>query len=422
MPYVKYGPFTDLVGAPGISAEFLNPVETALDAVVNRRGFVSVTEYGAKLDGTTDDTTAIQNALNTGANVMIAGTATTPGIAKTTATLTLKTSAAGQQLVTSNASIQPAFVGDAVFLGGALQRVQATILGTLQPGGTYTNVAAIRIGSSSYNPQQASVAYSDVRSWQGSGIIWDQGAMIDFTHFHVDTASGDGIRATYNLSDNNHGWFANTHIVNASGVGYAIYGDGTNLTNGGSRHNVFADAKAFGCGQNFLIQSRDNEGSIFSEQSGTPSTTTSTSRGNYLRVLETATEFEAWVDAGSGNRIEGFSNGNAYETKNAVIRTLTVGGTSTTAGTRFSQAISGQYTIGTSTVANGAIAAYNPAVSGLGSGRVVNATMFTSVGGGVILQPFIDGGGNLQFVVVNSSGSSQTLTGSVISYVIWRFA
>lgn len=423
MPFTDPGSFTDNSVTPPINASFLNQVRAGLDATVNRRGSVSVTEYGAKLDGTTDDTTAIQNALNTGADVIIAGNSTTAGIAKTTATLTMSTAVTGQRLITHRASIQPAFLGDVVFLNNALHQVRVNILGNLQPSsGDYSNVAMIRIGSSTANPQQASVAYSNVQNVKGSAIIWDQGSMIDFTHFHADTVSGDGIRCTLVGNDNNHGHFANTHIVSATGIGYAIYGDGTNLVSGGSRSHVFMNAKAFGCGQNYVIQSRDNVGTIFSEQSGTPSTTTANSRGNNIQILETATEFEAWVDAGAGNRIEGYSNGNAWETKNTVIRTGVFGGTSTTAGTPMTALISGQYSLG-SGVSVGATTytQVSSGVTGLGTGRAVFPTLYTSVGPGVDVSHFIDASGNLFFNIINRTGSAKTVTGT-ISYIIWRFA
>jgi hypothetical protein len=406
--------WVDPTGGTAVTAGRLNHMEDGIAAADS--GWVNAAAYGFVGDGIHDDTAAIQAALDTGGDVLIAGTATATAIARTTAPLRTNPNAPYQRVLTKRAHISPAFVGDAVQMTTAAF-LTIDIRGDLQPtSGDYSNVAGIRIGSTAnaWNPQHGSIANSNVQSFKGNAVIWEDGSMIDFTHFHADTIAGDGIRCT-NANDNNHGWFANTHIVNATGKGYAIYGDGSNLNAGGSRHHVFQDAKAFGCGQNFYIESRSNVGTIFSELSQTPSTTTATSRGNSIQINETAASFEGWVDAGIGNEISGYSVNNAWETKELRVRTPTLG------STRFSSVVSGQYTIPSTAISNASFATFAPGVTGLGTGRVVNATLFSSVAGGMSLDSYVDASGNLQFQIVNNSGSSRTFTG-VVSYVVWRFA
>lgn len=346
------------------------PVAAALGATTSSARNVLDSRYRRTVlvpvgtDTSVDSTAAIQAALDTGADVDIVGpyNQTTPGVAVISATIHTNPTVPYQRLRTVHAQIVPTFRGDAVLMTTAA-RIDVDIRGTLQPAsGDYSAVAAIRIGSvtNGYNPQQGSVAYSNVQNWKGDAVVWEAGAMIDFTHFHADTVSGSGFNCLANGNDNNHGNFANTHIVKAAGKGYAFYGDGSNLTTGGSRHHVFTNAKAFQCGQNFYFESRSNGGRIFSELSGTPDTFTTTSRGNDIQVHETAAAFEGWVDNGQGNRLSGYSNNNTWETKNSLTRNLVAEATlQFPGGKQIDNVKTAVYTIPTTTaLAAGAFASY----------------------------------------------------------------
>lgn len=426
MPFTKTGPFTNGSYTPSpLSAGFANGVEAALDAVANRRGSVSVTEYGAVLDGINDDTTAIQTALNSGADVIIAGTPSGPGIARTTATLLMNVNAPGQRLLTRNATIQPAFLGDCIQVT-TRSTVSVAITGALQPSsGDFSRVAAIRIGgtSAAYNPMQAAAPYCDIRNFKGSGIIWDHGAMIDFTHTFISDVTIDGFTTGQAFDDNNHGNFVNTHVIRAGRWGYATVYPGTFIdayhgsAGYSSAAHQFFNAKAFGCGQNFHIETHSNIGTVFSEQSGTPDSFGPNSRTNDINVLGTVTAFEGWVDNGpaGSNHLAGYGNGDYRVNKTVRTRQLQLGSAVLTSGT------TAVYTVSSTTIANGVVAVVNPGVTGLGTNTVVQASFFTASSSGVLFSHFIDAGGVLHFQLANLSGTSQTVSG-VVSYVIYTFA
>src|SRR5207253_11032660 len=149
--------------------------------------------------------------------------------------------------------------------GQATLRVE----GDLQPAlGDFSEAAALRIGgpTNADNPMSSSVAGTVVRAFKGNGIIWDQGAMIDFSNVFIEDVTVDGIRGTAICEDNNHGFLANTHVIRAVRYGYAflnVPGEIEHPNN--SRVHQFVDAKAFQCGRNFYIESETNCGTVFSE-------------------------------------------------------------------------------------------------------------------------------------------------------------
>lgn len=298
---------------------------TILDSIIDAKTEVDVRDYGAVLDGVADDTAAIQAALNTGQNVVISGKPNTRAIARTTGTLTMKSTSRGQCLTTRNAVIHPAFVGDVVRVNQVFQRVTVGIEGNLQPSGDYSNVAMIGIGRGGTNPKCASVAYSTVQSVKGSAIIWEQGAHVDFTQFYADTMTHDGIRCDGVLyDDNNHGLFNNCHITKAAGIGYHVQSSTSEVTDNKSRSHQFINTKAFQCGQNYRIESINNVGTVFSELGLTPDEFTATSMGNNIEVIDGKNEYENWIDNGQGNRLSGYSTYSNWDTKKMLVRALRV--------------------------------------------------------------------------------------------------
>lgn len=379
-------------------------------------------------DTSTDYAPAIQEALDTGQDVYVVGTGIGQAQARIKATLTMNPNAIGQRFETRHVALCPDFVGDCVQVT-TTSAVRVAISGDFQPaaGGNDLDTAAIRIGRrpgspNHWDPQQASVANSIIRGYRGSGIIWEDGAMIDFSHVAVYNATQDGIRAVASTTDgtvngdNNHGWFANTHVVNCGGVGYRIDGNGANLDNGGSRHHVFADAKAFGCEKNFQIASRSNAGVIFSELSTNPSELTSASRGNRLDIVETAASFEGWADNGIGNSVSGYSGNNAWETKYSRVRTLEIGAVGKS--TAYDQAVKGTLAVNQAIAAGATVTVSTTRAIG-GDQFTVELGLFTADPANYQITPVFGADGTLSFVITNN-GTARTLAGN-INYVVKRF-
>jgi hypothetical protein len=296
-------------------------------------GTVDARAYGAAYDGIADDAAAIQAALDTGQDVVIAPL---PGGAainvKVGSTLTMLATKQGQKFKTIRATLKPSFLGDVVQLKGSYQHAQVSIDGALQPGaGDFSEVAGVRVGDSTTGyPFNASVAGTRVLNFKGNGILWDNGPMCDFTSVYISDVTYDGIRAGGVNQDANHGLFVGSHVIRAARYGYAFYSDPvppSRLLD--SRFNKFVEAKAFDCGikdgsdvttsgANFYIDTNSNFGHIFSELGII--TLTADSYGNHLEVepfnsmSPLAEDVYGHNDLGDGNRLEGMSYWERYET------------------------------------------------------------------------------------------------------------
>lgn len=289
------------------------------------RETVSVTDFyangvsGAKVDptGVVDSTAGIQAALNTGKDVSGVGTF------KVSSTLTMS-STPGQRFVIRGA-LKPTFRGDTLRIMAFRQEANVVIDGSSQSG-TGTPGAAIVIGYGGANPSQSSIARSSVQSYTGDAVLWEQGSMVDFTGFHALNVSGNGINCTSNYDDNNHGFFADIHLVYCAGIGYNIPSNGTFGSALNSRHHVFVNAKAFGCGRNFYIDTINNVGSVFSELGTNPDQFGPKSAGNDIQVIETSTAYQNWQDNSTSgiNTIRGYSSYNNMEVQNQVFARMLV--------------------------------------------------------------------------------------------------
>lgn len=441
---MSYNPFTWQNAADGntpITATRLNAIEqgisdAALTADQALAAIGPTATFGTNTalivvdaTGTRDYFQDIQDALDDGSNVTIVGVSGALGIAMTSATLVMNVNTVNQVLLTQNACIAPNFVGDVVQVTTKSQ-VSVAIRGTKQPtSGSYTAVAAIRVGghragdtadANPYSPQQAAVTYCDIRNFSGSGIAWDNGRKIDFTGTYVANVSVDGFTMGPKFTDNDMGYFANTNVVSAGRYGYAtLYGGNFVTATAGSagyasNYNQFLNAKASSCGQNFHFETSGNIGTVFSELGGTADAFTATSRANYIEVLGASTAFEAWVDQGAGNSLDGYGTGDVRISRNSRTRSLQLG-----TGAPYTAVTSGTYTIPTTTIAANGVAAFNPNVSGLGVGWVVRATLFTPTGGGNMLNAYIDTNGTLRFELFNLTAASKNLSG-IVTYDLWR--
>lgn len=443
------------------------------------RGIVDARAYGAVLDGTTNDAAAIQAALDTGLDVTVAAL---PGGASVAAKIgsTLTLNHEGQSLITKDASLRPSFVGDAVQINASGAHADVLITGELQPAGDYTNAAAIRVGGGPTNsyPFSPSVAGSRVfgtigTPYKGHGIVWEHGPMADFTQAYISDVTRDGIHATDNYIDNNHGNFSTTHVIRAAGVGYLIQNGATEEVS--SRHHVFTNAKAYGCGQNFRIETLSNTGSVFSEDGVTPDEFTSTSLGNSIVVIGDAPAYEAWVDNGVGNQLKGYNANQAWDSKTETVRALRIGTTASgdrvlnqTAADTFTDDIQGTNSTVTVTRKNSGsgqrvdafdsyvalpgggdrltvAATYTgtvtvPAATTIAAGATSYFLLETGLGwdnqylvlvnastpaaiGGVIYTGFYENPGGQAYVQVdNTTSASQDISGVVIRYVVIRVA
>lgn len=314
------------VASLDVNAKILPTQLPDLSATYARADTLSVQALGATLDGTTDDTAIIQAALDTGKDVVIAGAGNATAYAKTTATLVLKK--AGQQLITKNAAIQPAFIGDAVLITYQAQRVDCVFSGAAQPNTgnafDYQEVAAIRIGGGLYNPKNASVAGSRIPDpWKGNGIIWEQGAHINFTQFSIESsATYDGIRCTRNYDDNNEGYFADTRVSNCGRYGYWLQWSTTHELS--SRTHLFLNAKAFNCSRNFLFETDACNGMIFSENGKNPDRFTATSAANAIQYEATNAMYSSVEDLGVGNRLSGLNAFGKWDTRIDLVQALDI--------------------------------------------------------------------------------------------------
>lgn len=376
-------------------------------------------------DGTIDHAPAIQTALDSGLDVHVVGTGPSVGVATVGSTLTMNPNALNQRFTTSHATLYPTFVGDVVQVT-TKSVVSVAIDGSRQPStGDFSAIAGIKIGGTSraYNPMQAAVSYCDIRNMKGSGIIWEQGAEIAFDHTFIADVTLDGINCTANFDDNNHGNFFGTHVIRAGRVGYWVqYGNNgvfTDTWNGGlvSSAHLFANAKAFQCGTNFLIEGHSCVGSVFSEIGVNPDTFASTSRGNAIEVIETNAAFEGWRDYGQGNELRGFANGSYRTYVNLRTRSLWYD----RGGARVTGAQSGVTNIGSVTIAAGGTAQIDSGVNGFGDHWTFRHGLFTSSTNGLIVQPHVTAQGALMFTLVNLTGASTTFTGA-ISWVAESFA
>lgn len=281
---------------------------------------VNVADYGAVGDGSTDDTTAIQAALDTGKNVV--------GIGSFKVTAPLSISTADQQLEIDGA-IYPYHDGDCIRITGARVKAKVRIIGGTS-GGPYNQPrtgsvgGAFVVGYGGANAQNVSLQDSSVSVFYGDGVTYEQGSMLDCTNVTIFECSRDGIRFTTNHNDNNHGYMANTHVISCSGVGFNILNAGAVDDNDNPRHTVFSNAKAFGCNKNFFIGTINNIGSVFSENGVTNDEFGTNSRGNYIQVIETATAYGSWTDNGGNNTLQGYNSYRQFSFKNIFLTKGTI--------------------------------------------------------------------------------------------------
>ena len=281
----------------------------------------SVDDFGADPLGISDSAPAINTASTTGFDLE------GEGIYRLNSKITFSTA---NQIVNLK-TVYPYFDGDVVEVNGLSSKVRVAVRGELDGSPTQPRIGAlggaIVLGAGGDNPQNASIANSTIRDIYGDGVVYEQGAMIDSTNVRIFITTRDGFRCTSNYGDNNHLLFSNTHVIGAAGIGYNLMAGAPFGSINLSRANVFLNAKAFNCGQNFFIGTIHNVGSIFSEQSGTPDEFGVDSRGNDIEVISDEVTFQGWVDNAPAywmNTLRGYSNFDRMETINSVHHAITL--------------------------------------------------------------------------------------------------
>jgi hypothetical protein len=224
------------------------------------RQTVSVKDFGAVGDGTTDDTAAIQAAVASlpsgGGTVLIPSTAS---YYKITSPI-LDSGKRVKFVLEGGATIKPSVDTDVFRITGVLSSVEGggTIDGGLVASGNGNGVV-VGYGGANSSHVKVECVIKNMRGW---GIVWEQGAFLT-TDVLIATCVGGGILCTENYDDNNHGDIL-AHISNCTGAGFrTVYTATTSLR---SRHHHFRQIKTFGCGGGgFLIETENNYGCVFAE-------------------------------------------------------------------------------------------------------------------------------------------------------------
>lgn len=298
-----------------------------------------------------DDTTLIQNAINSGKDVLLVN-----GNFIVTAPLTINT--AYQKITCDNSYIDVRFDGDVFRVNSNNVELDVRIVGTNQPK-TGATGSAIIIGYNGSNAYQCSVARSTINIFYGNGVLWENGSMLDFTGVHISHCTKKGILCSNNYDDNNHGFFADTHVLLNGEEGYCIL-DNATTSNNSSRHHQFINAKGFQNNINFYIETRTNVGTIFSEAGTNPDHFTSTSRGNNIGFIETRLSFDSCIDEGTGNEIHGYSSYGQWLHNNIFVRNL-----------RINSEMYGQQLLQQVTPQSGVSAQFNDTIDGTSNTAVV---------------------------------------------------
>lgn len=260
-------------------------------------------------------TNKIQQALDSGADVQIEVDI------RTNKTLTLKKSK--QKIICINGSqIYPNFIGHCIVTSFDLDNINVNINGSEMPENN-EDIGAIVVGFEGGNSTSTKVN-SNIFRFKGHGVIHEQGSMVDYSDTRIYQCSKRGIWCTSNYNDNNHCYFANTHVIKCGDIGYYIQASSTNSDNS-SRHNVFLNAKAFGNKQNFKIETQSNIGTIFSEKGTVADELTETSKGNKIDIIETTKAFVDIIDNGVGNEISGFDRYGSQATKKQKVNKQIIG-------------------------------------------------------------------------------------------------
>ena len=318
------------VEAENIRAEFYEGFNDKLDVVntqlthkvnVDNIVYINVSDFGVIGDGVTDVTDKLQELFNTYSNIYLP-----EGNYIVTKPIEIK------QIIKINshpkAILKPTVCDDVMRIIAGFCDINVNIDGSLQPTSNKEK-AGIVVGYNGGNSLHTKLHSTRISNMKTNGIIWEHGSMCDFSLVRLYRCEYDGIVCTDNYNDNNHGLFQNTHIIECA-TGLKIQGDYRESQVLPSRHHVFNNLKIFGCNKNIHIETINNVGTIFLEEGKEASELTNTSFGNKISIIETVAEFSRFLDNGSGNVVEGYSNHNSWVMKKSTVFKHTVGDTANT--------------------------------------------------------------------------------------------
>lgn len=280
--------------------------------------YVNINNFGVIGDGVTDITDELQELFNTYNNIYIPA-------GDYIVSHSLEIRKVMKIISHPNAVIKPIMCDDVIRIYSSFSDINVCINGELQSSSS-DEKAAIVIGYNGANTSHVKLYGTRINNMKTNGVIWEQGAMCDFSHVRIHECEYDGIICTDNYDDNNHGLFQNTHII-ACSTGLRIQGNVNDSAVLPSRHHVFNNLKVFGCRKNIHIETINNVGTIFLELGSEASELTSTSKGNKISIIETRIEFSRFLDNGEGNVIEGYSTHQTWVTKKSTSFAHTIGDT-----------------------------------------------------------------------------------------------
>lgn len=278
---------------------------------------LNVKQIGAKGNGTDDDTAILQLAFNSKYDVFIPD-----GNYLVSSSLDINTS--NQNISSSpNAIIKPNGNFDILRINNVGTNViNINIDGEKQVETDNTKYGII-VGYNGAVSSLITLLNCQITNMKQSALLWEQGSMLNITNMNIFQNTGDGIVATNNYNDNNHGFFNNLRITSNGGVGVKILGSGASHNNLWSRYHIFNNVKCFGNNQNFFIDSRYCYGTIFSEASTIYDELTSNSYGNYLIYMGDETQFANCNNQGN-NTVAGHYTGGELQFDKMIFRDLRI--------------------------------------------------------------------------------------------------
>lgn len=405
----------------------------------------------------------------------------------------LETKFDGQSIRTApGAALYPNFDGNVISVTKTFNKISVRIIGTDQPG-TGVKEGAIIIGWSAdpttpTDARRACLSGSYITSRYGHGVEYWDGAYGDFSQCWVSDITEHGFVLGNTFGhDANHGIFEGAQATRCAKIGFWVRKKNTSNTTvetADSRLHNLNNAKAFNCGQNYLIETEANFGLIFSEWSSdfdpakkiAEDTFGPSSWKNNIGYAGDVTKFSAMLDLGIGNEIEGPSTTNGswwtrvkkvgrliiqngfsgnrqvYQSGNYTYRDEVTGSTDGTvlythdttparrtdefagkvkfaAGSEIQAltvygTLAGQVTVPDGAVASGAKVEV-VATCNLNSKWVVFAS--PQSGSDYVLQYFrlrnyVGPDGDIRFILENADTSSQTLAGVTINYSAFKVA
>lgn len=290
-----------LAGAQTLLDKTLGTSSNPTVDIITKGPWVDVRAHGAKGDGVADDTASIQEAvtaLPSNGGVLLFPPTSGSNFYKITGPTIL--SKRNTCVFGYGAVIKPTVDTDVFRTTAAGISIQGLFInGTLVSSGSGSGVV---IGYGGAKAAQNSIIDMFIEDTPGHGILWEEGSHLYISPSTVvQIVRGDGLRASNNYEDNNHGIIGGSYN-SGSAIGIRIM-DNASVPNNSSRHHQFLNAKIFGnSGGGIQIETRENVGSIFLELNSVFGLNlTSTSKANHIEIVGDISS--TFTDSGVGNMV-----------------------------------------------------------------------------------------------------------------------